>query len=92
MRRLTAQWGVLAFFALVFHGTTTASAATFTYDVQSTMRVEVHGSDDAPARSALLSGPPAESAGRPVEARGIFSTSPHALLPQAPLGRMLLGM
>lgn len=49
VRRLTALWSVVAFLALVFHGTTTASAATFIYDVPAVARVGVHaiGTDEA---------------------------------------------
>ncbi len=73
MRRLTALWAVLAFLALVFHGTTTASAASFTYDAPTIARVEVH-EFDAPANPGRFSDARAGSASPSVEGRGTFTT------------------
>ena len=78
MRRLTALWAVLAFLALVFAGTTTASAATFTYDEPAIARVDVHEVGVASARSAQLSDVREESASPPVQARGTSTTSFHS--------------
>lgn len=78
MRRLTALWAVLAFLALVFHGTTTASAASFTYDVPTVARVEVH-EFDAPANPGRFSDARAGSASPSVEGRGTFTSSNRSL-------------
>jgi hypothetical protein len=75
-RRVSWTLGLLVVFVGV--GTTTARAATFTYDAPIVGRVEVHPFDDAPAIPVRLTGERDESASLPVGTEGT-STTPSAL-------------
>ena len=63
-------------------GTTPANAATFTYDVPTISRVEVHEFDDASASPARLSDVREGSASPPAEPSGAVTTPGSRLLPQ----------
>jgi hypothetical protein len=54
--------------------TTTAEAATFTYDVQTNGRVADHECEAVAASMAQLNRPPEQSASRSVEGRGTSTT------------------